>query len=117
MNKLLSLLAFLLAGTVSLAKAGGPAEADATPGTAVLSAEEEAAWWNGLSADQQAELAGMFDLEWYEQQSTETQIAYCYVTQSLYDFLETPGLDSRSDDSYVGFAPLLLRASFHAAGT
>ena len=114
---LLSVFAALAAFSPMSVLAGGAGDDDGTPGTAVVSAAEEEVWWNSLTTARQAKLTSLFDPEWFDEQSTETQIAYCYVAQALYDFLETPGRDSRPDDSYTGFAPLLLRASFHAAGT
>lgn len=89
----------------------------ATSGKAVLTVQEESNWWSSLSESKQEELIDLFDPEWFNAQTKEVQISYCCMAQSLYDFLANPELDSRPDDSYTGFAPLLLRASFHAAGT
>ena len=77
---------------------------------------EQREWWNGLSTTRKAHLASLFDSEWYYRQDRRTRIAYAYAAESLYDFLDS-GADSNADDSYVGFAPLMLRASFHGAGT
>lgn len=96
-------------------QAGG-GSAELPSGTAVVSSQEEAAWWGTLSEAQQTSLQDLFEPTWYETLEEEDQIAYAYVAQSLYDFVAS-GVDSHPQDTYTGFAPLLLRASFHAAGT
>ena len=85
-------------------------------GTAVLSMAEEADWWVGLSAAQQERLVKLFRSSWFDNLSEKEKIAYCRVAHTLYEFLGS-GVDSNPDDSYIGFAPLLLRTSFHSSGT
>ena len=110
------LLAIFLTVSHVHVQAGGAG--DGKPiGTAVLTAQEELEWWNTLKVSEQSRLVRLFEPGWYTSQPQTTQIAYAYVAQTLFDFLSTPGIDSRTDDSYISFAPLMLRASFHAAGT
>jgi len=74
-------------------------------------------WWNSLPSEEQESLISLFDRSWFENQLDEdTQIAYAYTAQQVYDFLVS-GADSDATDAYIGFAPLLLRTSFHSAGT
>jgi Peroxidase len=89
---------------------------DSNKGSAVLSESEEATWWSQLSSTQQEQLVNLFDSSWFSSLSGKEKIAYCRVAYSLYTFLGS-GIDSHPDDSYVGFAPLLLRTSFHSSGT
>lgn len=92
------------------------AQEEPIKGTAVLTGAEEAAWWAGLSTKQQEKLANLFHPPWFDYLTESKKIAYCYVAQSLYDFVSS-GVDSNPHDSYVGFAPLLLRTSFHSSGS
>lgn len=85
-------------------------------GSQVGSHEERKEWWMSLSIDEQQELTALFYPEWYNTLSEDKRIAYAHTAQGIYDFLNS-GADSRPDDHYVGFAPLMLRASFHGAGT
>jgi hypothetical protein len=88
----------------------------AAQGTAVVSPENEASWWEYIPEQRREDLSGLFEPEWFGSLTEAQQISYSYVAQSLYDFLAT-GIDSHPHDSYTGFGPLLLRASFHAAGS
>lgn len=85
-------------------------------GTAVVSSETETIWWESLSVEDRSKLKSLFEEDWFASLEEEDQAAYAHVAQSLYVFLAT-GIDSHPHDSYIGFAPLLLRASFHAAGS
>ena len=75
-------------------------------------------WWDTtVSEDDKAHLSSLFDDKWFNNEIDEaTRAAYAFRANEMYEFLES-GADSHPDDSYIGFAPLLLRASFHGAGT
>jgi len=74
-------------------------------------------WWNSLSSEEKDSLTSIFDRTWFEKElDQDAQVAYAYTAQQVYDFLES-GADSDATDAYIGFAPLLLRASFHSSGT
>ena len=75
-------------------------------------------WWmDDISNEERFKLMNIFDMDWFESLSDLNRAAYAKVTQALYDFVESSGEDSHPHDNYVGFGPLLLRASFHGAGT
>ncbi|KAL3927984.1 MAG: hypothetical protein SGBAC_012853, partial [Bacillariaceae sp.] len=77
----------------------------------------DAIWWESLPEAQQTKLTSLFESNWFQNDIDEDKrIAYAYSAQQIYDFLAT-NKDSSPNDSYVGFAPLLLRASFHGAGS
>jgi len=67
---------------------------------------------NGVAFDADA----IFDGTWLSTLSEADTSAYTTFATSIFDFLQT-GQDSNPTDQYVGFAPLLLRTSFHSAGT
>ncbi|KAL3908695.1 MAG: hypothetical protein SGARI_002948 [Bacillariaceae sp.] len=104
----------LLSSTVpSLAQRGPPRG----QGSAVGTPQDRELWWTSLSEPEQAKLVSLFDADWFENGiDEEERIAYAYLAQGVYDFLNS-GADSNPDDFYTGFAPLMLRASFHGAGT
>lgn len=84
---------------------------------AVHGQEGDAIWWESLPEAQQTKLTSLFESNWFQNDIDEDKrIAYAYSAQQIYDFLAT-NKDSSPNDSYVGFAPLLLRASFHGAGS
>lgn len=86
-------------------------------GTGVGTKESRKIWWDSLEVAEQTQLTSLFESTWFESSLDEDgRIAYAYTAQQVYDFLETDQ-DSNAFDSYIGFAPLLLRASFHGAGT
>jgi catalase (peroxidase I) len=85
-------------------------------GTDVLLPSEEAAWWATLSIQEKGKLSQLFHAPWFVTLQEKEKIAYCYVAQKVYDLLNS-GADSNPDDSYRGFAPLLLRTSFHSSGS
>ena len=86
-------------------------------GTMVGTPQDRETWWTDLSDAEKHKLTSLFDAEWFANDiDEEEQIAYAYMAQGIYDFLAS-GKDSNPDDFYVGFAPLMLRASFHGAGT
>jgi len=90
---------------------------DESIGTAVGSIVERQQWWNTLSANEKAKLTGLFDKEWFTNEIDEpTRIAYAHMAKGVYDVLSS-GKDSNPNDNYQSFAPLLLRTSFHGAGT
>lgn len=62
-------------------------------------------------------LKSIFEHDWFDEQDDATQKSYMELVCSLYTFLEPPKADAHTDDFYFGFAPLLLRASFHSSGT
>lgn len=95
--------------------AASSTSADAT-GTAAVSAEEANWWWQSLSQEHREALADLFEPVWFESLEEVDQASYAHVAESLYIFISS-GVDSHPHDSYTGFAPLLLRASFHASGT
>lgn len=88
----------------------------ATDADASTTAAERSSWWQSLESDAKAKLTSYFDSTWFEAQDLNTQIDFCYTASSLYDFA-TSSADAHTDDFYVGFAPILLRASFHSSGT
>ena len=85
-------------------------------GSVVKSPSEEAAWWAGLSMEYKEKLSERFYPSWFNTLEETEKIAYCYVASQFYDFLDS-GVDSNPEDSYTGFAPLLLRTSFHSSGS
>ena len=94
---------------------GRSAEQD-TIGSAVVSAEDVSLWWQSLSQERRVELSDLFEAEWFGSLEESDQASYAHVAESLYTFIAS-GIDSHPHDSFTGFAPLLLRASFHASGT
>eukprot|EP00567_Pseudictyota_dubia_P014089 CAMPEP_0197435452 /NCGR_PEP_ID=MMETSP1175-20131217/3040_1 /TAXON_ID=1003142 /ORGANISM="Triceratium dubium, Strain CCMP147" /LENGTH=359 /DNA_ID=CAMNT_0042964493 /DNA_START=207 /DNA_END=1287 /DNA_ORIENTATION=+ len=58
----------------------------------------------------------LFEPSWYNSLLQEQQIAYACTAEKVYNLIDS-GTDSNSDDSYQGFAPLLLRSSFHSSGS
>ena len=106
----------LYACLVALAAVFNSAIARTNQGNAVVPAENELQWWQYIDQDRRDRLSSLFEPTWFDALSETERISYCYVAQSLYDFLAT-GIDSHAHDHYTGFAPLLLRASFHAAGS
>ena len=87
-----------------------------TQGTEVFSPEERDAWWSTLTGTEQQKLESIFFSDWLEELDDDTRLSYLQLTSSLYDFA-TSGADSDPTDQYTGFAPLLLRTSFHSSGT
>jgi catalase (peroxidase I) len=86
-------------------------------GTGVGSLESRQIWWDLLDKEDKVALTSLFEQSWFENEiDQDTRIAYAYTAQQVYDFLES-GADSDETDHYIGFAPLLLRASFHGSGT
>jgi len=86
-------------------------------GSAVGTVAERQIWWDSLLESRKTHLTNLFDLEWFNKEiDDQTRVAYAYMAQGVYDFLDS-GVDSNPDDSYIGFAPLLLRASFHGSGS
>jgi hypothetical protein len=68
-------------------------------------------------------LQSLYDPAWLYQLDEHRRIAYLHWASTLYEFLHhTSGNnihynDAHTDDHYRSMAPILLRASFHAAGT
>jgi len=86
-------------------------------GTGVGTTASRLRWWNSLESEEKNSLISLFESSWFEKElDQDGQIAYAYTAQQVYDFLES-GADSDETDHYIGFAPLLLRTSFHSAGT
>jgi len=86
-------------------------------GTGVGTATSRRSWWNSLLLGEKQSLKSLFDRSLFDSQiDFNTQIAYLFTAQQLYDFLESEA-DSDGTDSYIGFAPTFLRANFHSAGT
>ena len=86
-------------------------------GEGVGPTESRKVWWDSLADTSQDKLSSLFETSWLQNQlDDDTRIAYLHTAQLVYDLLNS-GKDSHPDDSYIGFAPLLLRASFHGAGT
>jgi len=113
------LLLFVHVATVCIvvASAAPTNDSSETVGSGVGTAASRRRWWNSLPTTQKTSLVNLFERSWFVTQlDQDTQIAYAYTAQQLYDFLES-GADSDENDSYIGFSPMLLRASFHSAGT
>ena len=90
---------------------------DASVGTGVGSPDSRQIWWDLLEDNEKASLTSIYEQSWFQNEiDEETRIAYAYTAQQVYDFLES-GADSDDTDHYIGFAPLLVRASFHGSGT
>jgi len=86
-------------------------------GTAVGTVEERQFWWNNLANSEKTKLSNLFDMGWFQNEIDEqTRIAYAHMAKGVYDFLAS-GKDSNPNDSYISFAPLLLRTSFHGSGS
>lgn len=83
----------------------------------MLSNVELGQWWDDLNEDDRSKFSDVFDQDWFEQQGADTQAAYAHLASSLYSFLGETSTDAHDDDFYVGFAPVMLRASFHSSGT
>ena len=90
--------------------------ADLPIGTAVISVEEQVEWWKGLPDVERSTLETLFDENWWLSLGAEDRAAYAHLASSLYKFVRN-GTDSDPTDHYQGFAPLLLRTSFHSGGT
>jgi len=73
-------------------------------------------WWKSLGAAEKEKLSNPFEQTWFARLPSSGQAAYAKVVKDLNEFLDT-AVDSHPADSYVGFEPLLLRTSFHSAGT
>jgi len=100
-----------------LAAAPTTSSSSGTVGSGVGTLVSRRRWWNSLPSNNRISLSKLFERSWFENKlDQDTQIAYAYTAQQVYDFLES-GADSDENDSYIGFAPLLLRTSFHSAGT
>jgi catalase (peroxidase I) len=92
-------------------------DAASSVGTGVGSPDSRQIWWDLLDDDEKSSLTSLYDPSWFQNDIDEkTRIAYAYTAQQVYDFLES-GADSDETDHYIGFAPLLVRASFHGSGT
>ena len=106
-----------IAATMALACAMPSSAQDSGKGSLVSTPQDREAWWMDLSDQEKHKLTSIFDADWFANDiDEETQIAYAFMAQGIYDFLAS-GKDSNPDDFYTGFAPLMLRASFHGAGT
>lgn len=82
--------------------------------------EDELEWWENLHNDTKHKLMGIFDEEWWfshESLTMETRASYAKLASDLFLLMEDGLSDAHSDDKYVGFAPLMLRTSFHSSGT
>lgn len=90
--------------------------AEQTMGSAVVSAEDAKMWWQSLPQERRMKLSDLFEPEWFGSLQESDQASYAHVAESLYTFIAT-GIDSHPHDSFTGFAPLLLKASFQASGT
>ena len=83
-----------------------------------LDAQQLLTWWNvDLAGNERSRLMNLFDNDWFTNLPELNQAAYANVAHLLYDFVENSNEDSHPHDSYHGFSPLLLRASFHGAGS
>jgi len=90
---------------------------DESVGTAVGTIAGRQTWWNTLAKDEKTKLSDLFEKEWFYNEIDEpTRIGYAHMAKGVYDFLAS-GKDSDPNDSYVSFAPLLLRTSFHGSGS
>jgi len=85
-------------------------------GTSVGTAESRLSWWNSLPSGEKQALRNLFDRTWFDRLPSDSIIAYASTAEKIYDFLES-GADADGTDSFISFAPMLLRASFHSAGT
>jgi len=74
------------------------------------------AWWSELEEAERGALADYFEEAWFASLSVSMQASYGRVASLLEAFARSEA-DSNEHDSYVGFAPLLFRASFHSSGT
>jgi hypothetical protein len=85
-------------------------------------------WWHSLPVAERDKLQSLYDSNWLYQLDEHKRIAYLHWASTLYEFLHHKTTsdngnnnihynDAHTDDHYRSMAPLLLRASFHAAGT
>ena len=88
---------------------------EAEQGSAVLPTARQ--WWDGLDEYDRSKFTNVLDQDWFELQGADTQASYAHLASSIYSFLGEASADAHDDDSYVGFAPMMLRASFHASGS
>eukprot|EP00632_Arachnochrysis_sp_CCMP2950_P015356 CAMPEP_0185689408 /NCGR_PEP_ID=MMETSP1164-20130828/430_1 /TAXON_ID=1104430 /ORGANISM="Chrysoreinhardia sp, Strain CCMP2950" /LENGTH=502 /DNA_ID=CAMNT_0028355899 /DNA_START=84 /DNA_END=1592 /DNA_ORIENTATION=- len=84
--------------------------------TVAPAAAQHEAWWEGLGDTERAGLAAFFDAAWFDALAPGARADYARVAFLLEGFA-TSGADSNEHDNYVGFAPLLFRASFHSSAT
>jgi len=91
--------------------------ASTSKGTGVGTAASRLSWWISLPSAERQALKSLFDRKWFDRQlSGEARIAYLFTAEQLYDFLKS-GADADETDSFIGFGPMFVRASFHSAGT
>eukprot|EP01134_Creolimax_fragrantissima_P007288 CFRG7288T1 len=83
---------------------------------ASASSEEDRKWWQELSHDDASIYASYYEDNWFADLNEDKKSAYSALVRDILDFIKGPS-DSHEDDSYNGFAPMLLRTSFHSAGT
>ena len=118
---LFSLFAFLasVTGVVGTRRVQADTPTGVTKNSRKLLTESELlSWWmDDISNEDRFKLMNIFDMDWFESLSDLNRAAYAKITQALYEFVESSDEDSHPHDSYQGFGPLLLRASFHGAGT
>jgi Peroxidase len=92
-------------------------------GSQVSTSAERRTWWIGLSRQEQVKLERIYDPNWFfgsPMMTSKKRVAYLHLAAALYDFLQnnTSGVaDAHADDFYRSYAPLLLRAAVHSAGT
>jgi Peroxidase len=94
-----------------------------TAGSQVSTLAERRTWWMGLSRPEQVKLERLYDPDWFfgswsSMMTSEKQVAYLHLAAALYDFVgNNSTADAHADDFYRSYAPLLLRAAMHSAGT